>query len=317
MTPRRAAGHSIALASRLSGVPIETLRAWERRYGFPRPDRIEGTNRRLYSEEDITRLRWISRALARGFRAGDVVPREPDEIEALIGETAAREPEPAPAITALPSVTHLVELLATDDVTGFDVELRRLAGALGPKAFVTDVAHPLAVEVGRAWEAGELEVRQEHYASEAVATQLRLALGALQDVAGSPIVLLATLEGEQHGLGLVMVAVYLAVSGAKPRIVGASTPVDQIADAASALHADVVGLTITPAGLTRTLESQLRTLERSMPRRAHLWLGGGGAREVAPSKRREIVADWPSLDRALERARHGALDPSARVGVVR
>ena len=313
---RKTAGHSIALASRLSGVPIETLRAWERRYGFPRPDRVEGTNRRLYSEDDIARLRWISRALARGFRAGDVVPREPAEIEALIGETAA-ETEPSPPASSLPSVTHLVQLLAKDDVTGFDVELRRLAGALGPKAFVTEVAHPLAVEVGRAWEAGELEVRQEHYASEAVATQLRLALGALQDVAGSPVVLLATLEGEMHGLGLVMVAVYLAVSGAKPRIVGASTPVDQIADAASALHADVVGLTITPAGVTRTLESQLRTLERQMPRDAHLWLGGSGAREVAPSRRREIVGDWAALDQALERARRGALDPSARIGAVR
>ncbi len=309
-------GHSIALASRLSGVPIETLRAWERRYGFPRPARVEGTHRRLYSESDIARLRWVSRALARGFRAGDVVPREATEIEALLGETTERPTDAAPP-AALPETQDLVRHLTNDDVSAFDVELRRLAGALGPKAFVTEVAHPLTLEIGRAWEAGTLEVRQEHYASEALAAQLRLVLGTLQDVSGSPVVVLATLPDELHGLGLAMVAVLLALHGAKPRILGVNTPVDQIAEAAEALHADVVGLSITPFSLKRNLEAQLRTLERALPRKTHLWLGGRGAREVARSNRREVVTDWAGLDEALERARRGGLARTPRAGADR
>lgn len=299
----RTAGHSIAVASRLSGVPIETLRAWERRYGFPSPERVEGTNRRVYSEEDIARLRAIRRALGKGFRAGDVVRRDEAEIDALIDRTSGDEgAPPIAAATSLPSVAYLVARLAADDVHAFDAELRRLAGALGPRAFVVEVAHPLAIEVGGAWEAGTLEVRQEHYASEALATQLRLMLGALQDVAGAPTVLLATLPNELHGLGLVMVALYLALAGAKPRILGTSTPVDQIADAARALGASVVGLTITQSSLDEDLERQLRDLERALPRGTRLWLGGRGAHDVAPSRTREVVADWLALDAALARA---------------
>jgi DNA-binding transcriptional MerR regulator len=309
------ARHSIAVASRLSGVPIESLRAWERRYGFPRPKRIEGGNRRLYSEADVVRLQSIARALARGFRIGDVVRRTPDEIEALLTETVS--PVERTPTTSLPTVAHLVEQLAADDVAAFEVELRRLAGALGPRAFVTDVAHPLAVEVGRAWESGTLEVRQEHYASEALTTQLRLGLGALQDVSGSPTVLLATLPGELHGLGLAMVALYLALGGAKPRIVGTSTPVDQIAEAARALGADVVGLTITSASPAEPVERQLHALERTLPRGTRLWLGGEGAGRFGRSRARQIVGDWLALDAAIGRARREAMAVGPRQGATR
>lgn len=301
----RSSGHSIAVASRLSGVPIETLRAWERRYGFPSPERVEGTNRRLYSESDIARLRSITRALAQGFRAGDVVRRDAREIEALLGASAderGAHDTAAASTSSLPGVAHLVALLAADDVSAFDLELRRLAGALGPRAFVMEIAHPLAVEVGRAWEAGRVEVRQEHYASEALTTHLRLALGALQDVAGSPTVVLATLPGELHGLGLAMVALYLALSGAKPRILGVSTPVDQIAEAARALRADVVGLTLTPSSIGEELEPQLVALEHALPRGTRLWLGGSAAGEVAHTPMREVVGDWLALDAAIVRA---------------
>lgn len=298
-------GHTIAVASRLSGVPIETLRAWERRYGFPQPERVEGSNRRLYGESEIARLRWVARAIAQGYRVGDVVHRTPEEIEALLGTPPVLVETP-PVRGALPDVAQLVERLIADDVTAFDLALRRLAGALGPKAFVTDVAHPLAVEVGRAWEKGQLAVRQEHYASEALVTQLRLSLGALQDVPGEPTVLLATLPDEQHGLGLAMVALYLALSGAKPRMVGTNTPVDEIASAARAFHADVVGLTITPASIGPRLERDLKALERALPPGTRLWLGGGAAAQVRASSTRELVNDWGSLDRAIERARIGA-----------
>lgn len=290
--------HSIAVASRLSGAPIETLRAWERRYGFPRPTRIEGTNRRAYSDEEISRLRLVMRALERGFRAGDVVPRTQKQIEALLGADAT-VPDPSPSPSALPGIDELIELLATDRVSAFDLELRRLAGALGPRAFVTGVAHPLAVAVGDAWRADRLEVRHEHYATEALSGQLRLLLGGLQDVTGSPTVVLATLPGEMHGLGLTMIGLYLALSGAKPRILGTNTPAQQIAEAARALRADVVGLTITVASVTSQLGRDVRALSLSLPRGVRLWLGGSGAASVGSVRGADLVTDWSSLDDLL------------------
>lgn len=298
--------HSIHVASRLTGIPIETLRVWERRYGFPRPSRSETGNRRLYSDAEIERLKWIARALERGFRAGEVVPRPVREIEALIGAAPAPEPSPPPA--ELATVASLVDALANDDIAFVENEVRRLAAALGPKRFVMEVAHPFAVAVGEAWGSGTIEVRQEHWASECLATQLRLLLAAYQDAAGDPVVVLATLPGEPHALGLAMVALYLAVSGAKPRLVGASTPPDQIVAAARALDADVVGLTITPASDPIATPEQVAWIARELPARSRLWLGGVGAQRVEPRAARKgatvrVVGDWEALDDALADAR--------------
>lgn len=298
---RKTEGHSIAVVSRLTGIPIETLRVWERRYGFPSPARRAGTNRRAYRDTDIERLRWAARAIAQGFRAGDVVPKKVSEIEAMLAGLA---PARAAATPSLASVDQLVQLLARDDVAAFETELRRLAGAVGPKRFVTDVAQPLAVAVGVAWSLGTVEVRQEHFASECLITQLRTMLGAYQDLQGAPVVVLATLPGEPHALGLVMVALYLAISGAKPRLIGPNTPPEQIVAAARALHASVVGLTLTSVSDTDEARVHLRTLTASLPRSVSLWLGGSAAPLMAKGHASaRVVSDWSSLDHALLAAR--------------
>lgn len=294
-------GHSIRVASRLSSIPIETLRVWERRYGFPRPERTVGSNRRLYSDQDIERLQWIARALEHGYRAGDVVRRSIPEIEALLAGT---ERESAPVERGVASVDRLLVLLVKDDANAIDAELRAAAAALGPKRFVTELAHPLAVAVGEAWERGELEVHHEHLMSECLETQLRQQLAAYQDVEGHPLVLLATLPGELHALGLAMVALYLAVCAAKPRLLGATTPPEQIAAAARALHADAVGIAV--ASLRNRDETRRATLEllSHLPRRAPLWIGGSAASELGiTAAGARVVDSWAALDRALAELR--------------
>lgn len=296
-------GHSIAVASRLTGIPVETLRVWERRYGFPSPARVSGTNRRSFRDAEIDRLRWIARALKRGFRAGDVVPKKVAEIEAMLAATerldaAAAIPSARPV--ALATVEHAIALLGQDDVFGLESELRRLAGMVGPRRFVTDVAHPIAVALGDAWERGELEVRHEHLASECLTTQLRAMLGGYQDLAGAPTVLLATLPGEPHALGLGMVALYLATAGARPRLLGPSTPPEQISIASEMLRVDVVGLTITAGCDAAEARRHLRRLIAHLPRGVDLWVGGAGA-ERASSRlsRAHVVSSWQGLDDAV------------------
>src|SRR5688500_4639964 len=86
--------HSIRVVSKVTGIAIETLRVWERRYGFPHPERKEDSNRRLYSSEDIEKLQRIAEALSLGYRPSDVIHKNADEIAGLLPKEKKTEIKP-------------------------------------------------------------------------------------------------------------------------------------------------------------------------------------------------------------------------------
>ena len=111
---------SIKVVSELTALPLGTLRAWERRYGFPKPERKEGSNRRVYSSEQIERLRAVARALARGFRPGDVIGMPLHELLALLDGTLGTRS--APGGRSIADVPTFIELLERDDAKRIDDE---------------------------------------------------------------------------------------------------------------------------------------------------------------------------------------------------
>lgn len=301
--PPMAGFHTIKVVSERTGLPMGTLRAWERRYGFPRPARREGSNRRLYSNAETERLRALAEAIAGGYRPSDVISLPPAELTALL-EGSRAAPAAALGSRKLADVPTLLELLRHDEVKAIEDELRLAAAALGAKRFVTELAQPLAVAVGKAWTEGRLAIRQEHLMTECLTTQLRTLLATHQAVEGSPTVVLTTLPGELHTLGLQMVALYLALSAAKPMLLGASTPPEQVIAATQAMQARVVGITLTPGSDLATAARDLRRLARGLPRDVALWAGGGGLQALgrAPS-RVQPVDSWSALDAALAQVR--------------
>jgi len=299
------AGSTIRVVSMRTGLPMETLRAWERRYGFPAPERRPGSNRRLYSAADVDRLAAIRLAIARGFRVGDVIDKPLVELRVLadqaergaaISETRGTSPES--------SVSRLLALLAEDRVPELEGELRRVASALGPKSFAVDIAHPFAVEVGAGWERGELSVRHEHLATECLVTQLRHMLSTYQDIEARPRVLLATVPGESHTLPLQIVALYLIAIGATPRLMGGSAPPTEIVDAAIALGADAVGLTVTPTCDRTHARRDLKTMRRSLPAGLPVWIGGAGAAALGiADANTHVVTSWAAIDAVVAHTR--------------
>jgi len=293
---------SIKVVSELTALPMGTLRAWERRYGFPKPERREGSNRRVYSSAQIERLRIVAQALGRGYRPGDVIQMPLNDLRALLDGTLPTRS--APIGGAIADVTAFIELIEQDDAKRIEDELRLAAAALGAKRFVVELAQPLAVAVGQAWADGRIEVRQEHLMTECLTTQLRALLATHQVADGAPTVVLTTLPGESHTLGLQMVALYLSLGAAKPRLLGASTPPDQIIAAAHAFGAEVVGIALTPAADLAAARRDLLRLARSLPSSVALWLGGEGASACGKLPERiESIASWPALDTALARVR--------------
>ena len=293
-------GYSIRVASRLTGVSSDTLRMWERRYGFPKPVRND-SQVRVYTDADIERLVLVSRALKAGFRSGEVIHRDTEALRKLLVDTTRSAPEDEPYT---PTIDSLMARLIADDPQGLREGLRQSVARLGTKQFLTDVAAPLVEQVGTAWAAGRIAVRHEHLVSEVLSSKLRLLLSAYEDRPSGPVVLLATLSEEQHGLGLDMVALYLALEGATPRLLGVNTPPDQIAEAAVAFSAAVVGLSISEASDLKATEGHLRRVLSALPTHLEVWLGGRNARKVTlrDARLRQVVT-WQDLDAAVARLR--------------
>jgi methanogenic corrinoid protein MtbC1 len=286
---------SIGALSRATGIPVETLRTWESRYGFPVPER-RPSGHRVYALSTVPRLRRISEALARGHRAGQVVPVPDADLRRLL---AAARPAPAasladfPALATgdVPQLLRLVESFESDRLT------RALLGAsarLGPLSFLETMVAPLLREVGDAWATGRLQVRHEHFVSERLGDVLRSLRLPLEERAGGPLVVLSTLPGEAHGLGLQMAALVVASAGCRILYLGTETPVPDMVTLTRDFCARALAVSVSASGRKPRTAALLRRVRGKLPRRTTLLVGGEGA--PAPSPGVQAFADLAGLD---------------------
>ncbi len=267
---------SIAAVERDTGLSKDTLRVWERRYGFPLPER-DVMGERSYPFDQVERLRTIKRLLDAGHRPGRIVAMAPDDLDRLTGATGLR----AAAAATPPDAVKKLELdgfmaaIRQHDVDALRQLMARTMARMGLGRFVLDVVAPLNVQVGEAWMQGRLEVFEEHLYTESVQVVLRNALHQLPSPGGGrPHVLLATVPGEPHGLGLLMAEAVLALDGCRCTSLGVQTPVWDIVLAANALGAEVVALSYTGCTNPHQVTDGLTELRSKLPRDVALWAGG-------------------------------------------
>jgi DNA-binding transcriptional MerR regulator len=286
----------------LTGISSDTLRMWERRYGFPKPQR-NAAGIRVYSDPDIERLVLIARALKAGYRAGEVVERDAADLKRLLVAPA----EPRAFTPTSSSLGALLDALRRDDVPALRAELRQSVATLGPRQFLVEVAGPLAERLTEDVALGRMEVRHERLASELLTTQLRLLLSAYEASSRGVTVIVTALERDRTEIPLEMVALYLAVSGCVPRLLGPELPADQIAEASRALAADVVYLHVGDAADADAISENVRwMLPRLLPD-AEVWIGGRHGRAVQPELARAVhAASWDALDARIERLKRRA-----------
>jgi DNA-binding transcriptional MerR regulator/methylmalonyl-CoA mutase cobalamin-binding subunit len=264
-------GVPIAAVERDTGLGKDTLRAWERRYGFPVPQRTV-TGERVYCAEQVARLRLIKRLIDLGHRPGKLMQLPTEELF----QQSTREPASAAAPVQHIS-EHLLTYLDMCNVARAEELRRALDQALlrsGLRAFVHDIAGPLIRASGEYWEHGRFTVVEEHLFSELLQDVLRGGINAIQrGLAGDgPRILLTTVPEENHGLGLLMAEAIFALEGARCISLGVQTPIDQIARAAS--HVDVVALSFSTNLRANRVRDGLDQLASSVPDGVEIWCGG-------------------------------------------
>lgn len=267
---------SIGSVERETGLSKDTLRVWERRYGFPQPLRDAG-GERVYSLEDVEKLRLLKRLLDRGYRPGKIIAYGAEELKSLASGLAGGTPQGA---EPEPVREDLQSYIAYCKAYQFDQMRRALGQALlrdGLFRFVVETVAPLTTMVGNLWENGDMAVFEEHLYTESIQIVMRNAIASIPlhaEIAAFPRVLLTTFPQESHSLGLLMAEAIFAIEGARCISLGTQTPITDIALAAEAQSADIVALSFSSAfGANHALEG-LQDLRARLPASIEIWAGG-------------------------------------------
>ncbi|BDG04106.1 MerR family transcriptional regulator [Anaeromyxobacter oryzae] len=294
--------YPIRAVSKLTGISVDTLRAWERRYRVVDPERDD--RGRLYSEADVARLKLLREAVERGHAIGRVAGLSSDDLEALL--VRAGTAADAGLFTAAPvDLSRLQDAVDRFDATALRRELSRLAAILPARALAREVALPFLHLVGEAWHDGKLSVAQEHL----VSAELRSLIGALARLhaipESAPRLVLATPSGEQHELGTLAAALVASGAGVGVLYLGPSLPSAEIVAAARRLQPRAVVLGYTGSGSAPGGAAAIAEIAGDLPQGVELWVGGAGADEARAASAGRVTAleDFDAFEKALARLR--------------
>lgn len=254
-----------------TGISRDTLRVWEKRYAFPAPHRNQ-RGERIYTQEQLERLRLIKQLLDRGMRPRNLVRLNNKQLLSLTQQHQTA------GYSAMETET-LLSLLADGNRQQLQVQLKRLLDEYGLRNFVLEVLTPMNRVVGDAWFSGKIGVFDEHYYAEQVRSLLLARLAAFAPPTDAPRALLTTLPGEQHGIGLLMAACVLALEGLAVDLLGVQTPPEEIARGA-AEGVTIVGISCSGYLGRRLVATQLVRLRKLLPERVALWVGGSGVAQL-------------------------------------
>jgi DNA-binding transcriptional MerR regulator len=304
--------YPIRAVSRLTGLSVDTLRAWERRHAVVTP--LRDQRGRLYSETDVDRLGLLHQLVQRGHAIGRIAALDTEELRAL----RSRGPDtPLLDEALLPGAVDLGALLEAArryDALRLRRELARLAVALPARALAREVALPLLRQVGQAWLEGRLSAAQEHL----VTAELRGLLGSLERLqagaADAPRLILTTPPGELHELGTLVAALLASGAGLQACYLGPSLPAAEVIEAARLAAPRAVVLGTTLADGSSGPREAIAAVAHGLPPGVECWLGGPGAPSAAAAlagTTATVLEDLDAYEHQL--ARLVGRNPSPRV----
>ena len=258
--------------SRRTGVSVEVIRAWERRYALLRPERTEA-NYRLYSADDVARLRLMQQFVGRG-----ITPQRAAELVVQAQSAAVDRNPGVPEEDVRQALRVLRTLEAFDDGPATKL-LGRMTAVFTPGAVLRDVVLAYLRDIGERWECGEATVAQEHFAS-AFLQGWMLSMSRGWGQKGELRAVLGGVPGERHELGLIAFGLMLHDLGWRITYLGADVPVGAVATTAEAVGADVVVL----SAATDWIFAPVAAAVAGLARERTVAVGGAGTRGPAVAR---------------------------------
>lgn len=292
--------YRIHVAAELSGVRVELIRAWERRYGVLAPRRTP-SGYRVYTDRDVALLRRLKQLTEEGVSISEAATMLPQLLEELDTAQPAPPPIPEPSATSLKAwQDEALAAAAVLDQRRVSEVLDEVMAALTPLVGYEQVLVPLQREVGERWHAGTLSVGQEHLVTQEVRARLISLLHAAPDT-GRRRVVLACFPDEQHELGLLGAALRMRHAGLAVTLLGQRVPAAEVGRVAREVKAELVGLSAVTDQGAQDFEDTLSRIVAGVSRGTPIWVGGAAARAHQDVCERlgvhlfESGDDWPRL----------------------
>lgn len=269
--------HAIKAVAQQTGLSAHVIRIWEKRYRAVEPERTD-TNRRLYSEEQVERLKLLQQLTGAGHSISVVATLPSSKLRELAADApishsrksrkATRRGEPGDF------VEECVDAVKGLDTAALETTLKQAATELGSQGLLQRVVAPLAQKIGELWRDGSVSAAHEHFASAVIRVILGNASKSFAGTEGAPILVVATPPGQLHELGALLVGAAAANIGWRVTYLGASLPAAEIAGAAQQNRAKAVALSLVYPDDDPRLEGELKRLHELLPSGVSLLVGG-------------------------------------------
>lgn len=241
-------------------VPGSTLRQWERRYGFPKPERSDA-GYRLYSDQDLGHIDAMKRHIAEGIPAS----RAAELVRGVLPLAAG--PRSLPGLQQ-----ELVSALVGLDEDAADRVLGEAHSLHPVDAVVLRVMGGAIERLGELWQQGSVETALVQSGASYLHGRLRALLAVAATLRSAPAVLVACAPGNRHELGPLLLAVMLRRSGYRAYFLGADAPVADLVTLAARLQPLAVMVSASGLESLEALEREREPLQGIAP-----ILGFGGA----------------------------------------
>ncbi len=268
VSPPSAHGYlRIGELARRVGLSPDVLRAWERRYDILDPERSAG-GFRLYSDADLDRVIAMQRHLAAGLAPAQAAERARAEAVGGVDTTGGGDP-----------IAELRTALEGFDEAAAHRAIDRILDRFSTESLISNIVLPYLRDLGDRWQAGEITVAQEHFASRVLRSRL-VGYGRGWDEGSGPRAVLACAPGELHDLPLVCLGLALHDQGWRITLLGTDTPIDTMITTAETLQQEMTVVAFVLGETPETSRTELARLARHTP----LVLAGPGASAVVAAR---------------------------------
>lgn len=270
-------GFTISAVERETGISKENLRIWERRYGFPVPQRTDSGDR-LYRPHQVEQLRLIKNLIDGGCKPSQIIGKSLTELNQLVEEKHGKK-----STQWSDDESALVGHIKAVNAKGIQDFFKMRLEYYGIQKFITNFSGRILNLVGQAWAANELSISEEHFFTEQFQNFLRQQIPLSAEEASSPKVLLATPPQELHALGLLLVEIVLRLEGVSVISYGAQVPLLEIADSVKRHKIDIVGISLSSCTHLSKARETVRELRAYLPKEVNIWIGGATGARLDPS----------------------------------
>ncbi len=257
--------YNLGSVLRETGINADTLRAWERRYNLPAPERTEGGHR-LYSERDIEIIKWLIRKQEEGMRIGQAVKHWHRKIEA--GEDPLYEPlflqqgaELAADLSQIESFRRrwVSACLAFDEAQA-EQAANEAFTRFSPEVAFTEIFLPAIREIGQRWYEGNVTVQQEHFASALLMRRLDALITTSPPPTRPEKMIIACPPKEEHTLSLLLLTLFLRRRGFHVVYLGTNVPLAEFRETVDAIQPNLILLAAQQLNTAAQLERTVRAL---------------------------------------------------------